>query len=247
MRARDIMTKEVTSVRADLSVELAIALMLEKRISGLPVLDPDCAVVGIVSEGDLLARPELGTARPKPGWVQYLISPGRLAEAYARERGRRVGDVMTREVVTASPETPLDEIVDLMTRRRIKRVPIVEGGRLVGLVTRADLLRSLRRALQEAREAPPRDDAAIRTDVETAFVDAGVIPLELIEISVVDGEVGLRGSLTDERQRAAIRAAAESVSGVRAVHDRLTWVDPMSGLVLLSTQEADPRGGTRAV
>ncbi|ACL60987.1 CBS domain-containing protein [Methylobacterium nodulans] len=239
MRARDIMTEEVTGVRADLPLELAVALMLEKRISGLPVLDPDGAVIGIVTEGDLLARPELGTARPKPNWVQYLISPGRLAEAYARERGRQVGDVMTKEVVTASPDTPLDEIVDLMARRRIKRVPVVDKGRMIGIVTRADLLRALRRALEQAREAPPRNDAAIRADVEAAFLDAGFIPLELIEVSVTNGIVTLRGSLTDERQRAAIHAAAESVPGVVGLRDDLTWVDPMSGLVLLSTQDAN--------
>ncbi|ACA17951.1 CBS domain containing membrane protein [Methylobacterium sp. 4-46] len=244
MRAREIMTTQVTCGRADLSLELAAALMLEKRISGLPILDAAGRLVGIVTEGDLVARREIGTARPHPAWIRYLLSPGRLAAAYARECGHRVGDAMTREVVTASPETPLDDIVGLMARRRIRRVPIVEDGRLVGIVTRADLLRALHDALRAAREAPPREDAAIRTDVEAACLDAGVIPLELIDVAVEDGAVTLRGALTDERQRPAIRAAAEGVPGVRVVHDHLTLVDPLSGLARIALGD-EPEGEAR--
>ncbi|MGY2048256.1 CBS domain-containing protein [Methylobacterium sp. JK268] len=240
MIARDVMTREVTGVHADASVELAVGLMLETRISGLPVLDADGAVVGIVTEGDLLARPELGTSRLKPSWVQYLIDPGRLAEAYARERGRRVGDVMTRAVATVAPGTPLDEVVELMRRLHIRRVPVVEGGRLVGIVTRADLLRALRAALQAAREVAPRSDGAIHADVEAALYEAGVLPVDRITVAVSQGDVTLSGPLADPRQRAAARAAAEAVPGVRAVHDWLTVADPLTGRVA-PFAAADPR------
>lgn len=225
MNVRDVMTSPATSVPLSASMEQALGLMVERSVGGLPVLGADGAVVGILTEGDLLARVELGTTRPKPGWVQYLVDPGRLAEAYAREHGRRVADVMSRMVVTVAPETGVDEAAALMTRLGLRSLPVVEAGHLVGIVTRTDLLRALHTALHRAAAAPPRDAAAIGADLETAFAEAGVIPAGRIAVSVEDGTVTLRGLLEDERVCRAACAAAESVPGVRAVHDRLTRID----------------------
>ncbi len=225
MIVRDVMTREVASVQAETSVEDAVALMLDRRVSGLPVLDRAGAVVGIVTEGDVLRRPELGAARSQPGWIQYVVDPDRLAETYAREHGRHVSDVMTRALVTVSPEATLADAVGLMTRHRIRRLPVVEQGRLAGIVARADLLRPLQAALRRSRLTPSRSDAEIRVAVEAAIAGAGFLPAGRITVTVADGEVTLHGTLTGERQRAALRAAAESVTGVRMVRDGLSCVD----------------------
>ncbi len=246
MNVRDVMTSPAASVPLGASIEQALGLMLERPVGGLPVLGADGAVVGILTEGDLLARVELGTTRPKPGWVQYLADPGGLAETYAREHGRRVADVMSRMVVTVAPETGIDEAAALMTRLRIRSLPVVEAGHLIGIVTRTDLLRALDTALQRAAAAPPRDAAAIGTDIEKVFAEAGVIPTERIAVSVEDGAVTLRGLLSDERVCRAACAAAASVPGVRAVHDRLTRIDmgiDRGGIEMGAGQEPFDRAG----
>ncbi len=226
MIVRDVMTREVACVQADASIEAAIALMLERRISGLPVLDREGTIIGIVTEGDLLRRPELGTAPPKPGWIQFVVDPDRLAETYAREHGRHVSDVMTRRLVTVSPDATLAEAAELMARHRIRRVPVIEHGRLAGIVARADLLRALHAALTRSRATPSRSDSEIRAAVEAAIAEAGLFPAGRITVSVAGGDVTLHGTLTGERQRAALRAAAEAVPGVRMVRDGLACVDP---------------------
>lgn len=229
LHVRDVMTSPVASVPLSARMEQALELMLERPVGSLPVLGTDGSVVGILTEGDLLARVELGTTGPKPGWVQYLTDPSGLAETYAREHGRRVADVMSRMVVTVAPETGIDQAAALMTRLRIRSLPVIEAGRLVGIVTRTDLLRALQAALRRAAAAPPRDDAAIGADLEAAFAEAGVIPAENIAVSIEDGAVTLRGPLADERVCRAACAAAESVPGVRSVHDRLTRIDMSTG------------------
>lgn len=226
MIVRDVMTREVAAVQANASIEAAIALMLERGISGLPVLDEQGAAIGIVSEGDLLRRTELGTVRPQPGWIQFVVDPDRLAETYAREHGRRVSDVMTRTLVTVSPEATLAEAAELMARHRIRRVPVIEHGRLAGIVARADLLRALHAALTRSRATPFRSDAEIRAAVEASIAETGLFPAGRVTVAVAGGDVTLHGTLTGERQRAALRAAAEAVPGVRMVRDGLACVDP---------------------
>ncbi|MFH6783295.1 MULTISPECIES: CBS domain-containing protein [Methylobacterium] len=245
MIVRDVMTCEVASVRPDSSIEAAIALMLERRISGLPVLDDGGAVVGIVSEGDLFRRPELGTARPQPGWIQFVVDPDRMAEAYAKEHGRRVSDVMTRTLVAVSPDATLAEAAALLARHRIRRLPVVEHGRLAGIVARADLLRALQAALRRPRGTASRSDAEIRAAVAAAIAEAGLFPAGRITVAVADGDVTLHGTLTGERQRAAVRAAAEAVPGVRMVRDGLACVDPRTDGAHRLPDDG-PDGGGRA-
>ena len=156
MKVSDIMTHPVITVTPETTVGEAAELMLEHRISGLPVVDAAGAVVGIVTEGDLLRRAETGTERRRARWLEFLIAPGRLASEYAHAHGRQVGEVMTDTVLTAGPDDPVADLIELMERRRIKRVPVIDRGRLVGIVSRANLVRALVRNLPRAPIAGAR-------------------------------------------------------------------------------------------
>src|ERR1700680_4528492 len=127
MNASDVMTCNIVSVRRSAPIAEAIRLMLDNHVSGLPVLDNAGKVVGVVTEGDFLHRSETGTERHRPRWLEILMGPGRIAGEYVRTHGRKIGEVMTRDPVSVTPETPLKEIVALMERRRIKRVPVLDG------------------------------------------------------------------------------------------------------------------------
>ncbi|HMF20520.1 MAG TPA: CBS domain-containing protein, partial [Pseudolabrys sp.] len=140
MRAADVMTVQPVSVSPDASILEAIRVMLQRRFSGLPVVDASGALVGIVTEGDLLRRTETGTQRKRPRWIEFLIGPGRLATEYVHASGRKVREVMSQDVQAVTGDTPLEEIVRLMERHQIKRLPVVDSGKLVGIVTRANLL-----------------------------------------------------------------------------------------------------------
>jgi CBS domain-containing protein len=160
MNASDVMSRNIISVGRGTTVAAAIRLMLDNHISGLPVLDAG-RPVGILTEGDLLRRSETGTERHRPRWLEILMGPGRLADEYVRTHGRKVEEIMTRQPVSVTPDTPLDEIVALMERRRIKQVPVLDGDVPVGIVSRADLLRALRRGPRVKPAAA--SDQAIRT------------------------------------------------------------------------------------
>src|SRR5579864_2402268 len=138
MKVGDIMTQPAITVRPETTIVEAAQLMLQRHISGLPVVDASGAVVGVVTEGDMLRRAETGTERRHRRWLEFVISPGRLAHEYAGAHARRVGEVMTEEVVAVSSQDPLEEAVRLMEQRRIKRLPVVESGRLVGIISRAN-------------------------------------------------------------------------------------------------------------
>ena len=140
MKAQDVMTLGVVSVQSNASVMRAVQLMLQNEISGLPVVDDKGSLVGIVTEGDFLRRGELGTQRKRPRWLEFLVGPGRLAEEYVHACGRKVDEIMTPDPYTVSVDTPVDEIVRLMEKHRIKRLPVVEDGKPVGVVSRANLL-----------------------------------------------------------------------------------------------------------
>jgi CBS domain-containing protein len=156
---KDVMTPYVVSVLPDQSVFDAAKLMLEKKISGLPVVDDTGNLVGIVTEGDFLRRAEIGTKRQRPRWVEFFMGPGRLADEYVRISGRKIRDVMTRDVRAVAPDTPLSEAVRLMERHNIKRVPVVEGGKMVGIVTRANLLHAMASFVHEVA-SPRAEDTA---------------------------------------------------------------------------------------
>ncbi len=151
MKAKDVMTRKVISVAPDASILEALRLMLQNKISGLPVVARGRQLVGIVTEGDFLRRAETGTERKRPHWLEFIISPGRLAHDYVHSHGRRVEEVMTFGVETVSEEAELDDIVRLMEKHRIKRIPVMRGDDLVGIISRANLLHAL---ASVAREIP---------------------------------------------------------------------------------------------
>lgn len=182
MKASDIMTRQVLTVGRETSVANAIRLMLDNNICGLPVLD-DGKVVGILTEGDLLRRSETGTEKHRPRWLEILMGPGRIAGEYVRTHGRKVEDIMTTDLISVAGDTPLDEVVGLMERRRIKRVPVLDGDLLVGVISRADLLRSLLRTL-DAHHAEVRRDDEILEQILAELAKAAWVPRDGLSISV---------------------------------------------------------------
>src|SRR5262245_43271393 len=231
MKTADIMTRNVVAVQPETTVVQAADLMLAHRISGLPVVDRDGHVVGIVTEGDFLRRPETGTQRQRPRWVQFLLGPGRLAEEYVRSSSRKVDDVMTRSVHTIREATPLSDAVELMERHRIKRLPVLRDDKLVGIVSRANLLHALASLAREI-EPTSADDAAIRESLLAELSRQSWAPLGLIDIVVRHGTVEFWGTLLDERKRRALILAAENVRGVKSVRDHLVYVEPISGMAI---------------
>ena len=233
MRADAVMTTPVISVEPTTTIDDAATLMLSHKISGLPVVDTEGRLIGIVSEGDFLRRSELATGKKRSRWLEFLQSPGQSAADYVEANARRVGDVMTHDVETASPETALDDIVGIMTKRRVKRVPVVDNaGRLLGIVSRSDLMKALVKARAETA-AEPGDDGAIREALSKEYGRLSWSGNGLIRVHVEDGTVDLTGTIFDERERAAARVVAENVSGVRKVVDNLVCVEPISGLVIM--------------
>ena len=230
MKASDVMTRDVLTVGRETSVANAIRVMLDHNISGLPVLD-NGKVVGILTEGDLLRRSETGTERQRPRWLEILMGPGRMAGEYVRTHGRKVEEIMTTDLVSVAGNTPLDEVVGLMERRRIKRVPVIEGDVLLGLVSRLDLLRALLRAM-EAQHSEGRGDDEIREQILAELAKAAWVPKDGLSITVKDGVVDLHGVILEEKERDALRVVAENVPGVRAVEDHLVWIEPVSGTII---------------
>jgi len=236
MNAAHIMTRNVISVQPETTIFQAAHLMLLHRISGLPVVDSNGHVVGVVTEGDFLRRAEMGTQRQRPRWLQFLVGPGKLAEEYVRSKARKVEDVMTQPVHTIDEDTPLSDIVELMERHRIKRLPVLRDGKLVGVVSRANLVHALASLGREIKSTPA-DDEAIRECLLAELNRESWASLGLIDVIVRDGTVEFWGTLLDERKRRALILAAENVPGVKGVRDHLVWVDPMSGTALGPPEE----------
>ena len=231
MNAADLMTSFVVSVKSDATIQEAAQLMLQYRISGLPVTDGDGAVLGIITESDLLRRAETGTEKRHTRWVSLLIGPGRMAQEYVRTHARQVGELMTERVFTVAPQTPLSDLVALMETKRVKRLPVVEQGRLVGIVSRADVMAALIGLLSD-KPVGAQTDGEIREQIVAEIDQQPWGPRGSVDVIVTNGIVVLKGTITDERERAALRVAAENVAGVRAVHDRLVWVNSVSGIVI---------------
>jgi CBS domain-containing protein len=242
MKAADVMTQRVVTIDVDAPIANAMRLMIENRISGLPVVDATGRLAGIVTEGDFLRRTETGTEVRRPRWLQFLLSPGRLAEEYVRTHARKVGEVMTPDVATATEGTPVDEIVHLMERRRVKRVPVLRDDRLVGIVSRADLVRALAGVMTEAPPATV-DDTALRDRVLAELEKQSWAPRVGVNVMVRNGVVDLWGAITDERERQALCVACENVIGVKTVRDHLCWVEPMSAWLI---EPPEPEGDAAA-
>ncbi len=238
MKAADIMTLNPITVEPNATVMQAVRLMLQHRISGLPVVDSLGRLIGIVTEGDLLRRTETGTQRRRPRWLEFLIGPGRMASEYVHASGRKVHEVMTENVRTVVEDTPLDDVVQIMERHQVKRLPVMRGERLVGIVSRANLLRALASFYSDAKPSS-LDDAAIRGKLLEELNKQSWAPVSLINVIVRHGVVHLWGALTDERQRQGIRVAAENTPGVKSVQDHLVWVEPTTGMAFEAPDTPD--------
>jgi len=243
MRALHVMTPHAISVSPDTTVIDAIKLMLKNRISGLPVVDKNQEVVGIVTEGDLMRREEIGTERKRGRWLTFLLGPGRLADEYVHSHGRKIEEIMTRDVVTVTEYTDLEEVARLMERHHIKRVPVTRDKRIVGMVTRANLIQAVA-TRGHAIPSLTEDDQAIRARILKEIDRQPWAPAPLINLTVHDGVVELFGVVTDSRQEEALKVLVENTPGVKAVKDELTWVEPLSGAVLLP---ADDKGKRKVV
>ena len=229
MQAKDIMSSPVITVSSDSDVRETARKLLDNRISAVPVIDNAGKLVGIISEGDLMRREETGTQRPSSWWLSFFLDPERQTRSYIKSHSRRVSDVMTSHVVTVNEDTPLDEIADILSRKRIKRVPVLREGALVGIVSRADLLRGL--IVQRNGPAPSADDHVIKAAVLKGFVDAGVND-RLLTIVVSAGIVHIWGVADSEQERDAIRVVAETAPGVKQVRCNVDAI-PASARVVL--------------
>ena len=233
IQVRDVMTRNVVSATPDQSVLEAAQTMLQNRISGLPVIDTYGTLVGIVTEGDFLRRGEIGTQRQRPRWLEFLAGPGRLASEYVRASGRKVEEVMTPDPYTVTEDDSLQTVVELMERHHVKRLPVLHDGRVVGMVSRANIMDAF---IELAHYQPSaKDDATIRERILAALAGASWAPN--VQVAVHDGVAELSGVITDERERKAVIVAVENVDGVKALHDHLVWVEPMSGMVFPSAED----------
>ncbi len=224
MKAADVMARAVVTVNPAARIVDAIRLMIDQRISGLPVVDNEGALVGILTEGDLLRRAETGTEKRRPRWIEFLRGPGLQAQDYVHAHGRRVEEIMTPDVASLGEEAPLEEVVSLMEKKRIRRVPVVTDGRLVGIVSRADLLKALYKMLDQSAPAPT-GDAALRAAVIEELRRQNWGGRARVSVVVTDGIVYLEGLIYDYRERNAMRVAAENVSGVKEVRDHIDYLD----------------------
>lgn len=228
MQARDIMSQPVISVDPDTEVAEVAQVLLDNRISAVPVL-ANGRLVGIVSEGDLLRRHESGTERGRRSWWLRLLSPvDELAREYIQAHGRRARDVMTSPVVTVAEDTSVGEIADLLENKRIKRVPVVREGEVIGVVSRANLLRAVAAEARRPRVEDDVDDSGIAQAVRERIQAAPWAKPLVVSPTVVDGHVALWGIVRSETQRQALLVLAERTAGVRGVSDHLDVFDPRS-------------------
>ena len=238
MKVRDVMTYGAISVPEGASIAEAVETMLRSRVSALFVFDADHALTGVLSEGDLLRRSELGSERKRPYWLELLIGGGRLAEAYAHEHGRKAGEVMTRDVETIGEDAELSEAVDRMLRRHIKRLPVLRGDAVVGVIARSDLLKAF--LVPSPSANAEHSDAEIRTAILAELDKLEWAPRTSVGVEVEKGSVTYTGSIIDERLRGALKVIAENSPGCVAVRDHMAWIEPNSGVVIPSEGD-DPK------
>ena len=228
MKAADIMTRDVVSVSPNTAIADIAKTMIDNRISAVPVVDGG-KLVGIVTENDLLRRVELSTERQRPRWLHFLTSDDTLLAEYVKSHGQTASDVMTPNVITVRPDTPTTEIADLFESRHIKRVPVLDGGRIVGIVSRANLVQALATHATPPQQIAEVDDGKIRDALydEMAKLGWGPSPVQN-NITVREGVVHLWGFAANKQERKAVLVAARGIPGVKAVVDHRTDLLPTS-------------------
>lgn len=219
MRAIDVMASSVVAVGPETSVRDLARLLCEKGISGVPVIDGDGRVVGMVSEGDLLHRAETGTRRRHSWWLDTFASNRELAREYVKSHGQTVADIMTTAVISVGEETPLNEVADILERHRIKRVPVLRDGRAVGIVSRANLVRALALSSPEPAKGWKPSDKTIRERLLAEIASEKWAQASLGDILVRDRVVHLWSGFLSSEERRALHVAALRIPGVEGVCD----------------------------
>jgi len=222
MKASDVMTPTVMTVAPETPVPEIAQLMLARHVSGLAVVDAKGAIVGVVSEGDLMRRPEIETDKRRSWWLRVFTSDEDLARTYMKTHGQRARDIMTRPAETVAPEDDLAEVVRKLEAKRIKRVFVVDKGRLAGVITRADLLRALHAREALAAKAVPPNDQEIRARILNAVKEqedwaSGTV----INVQVTEGVAHIWGQVEYESQRKALLLLVEGIPGVKSIEPHL--------------------------
>lgn len=225
LTARDVMSAKLVSIAPDVNVQIAAKLMLKRKVSALLVLDTKKRLLGICSEGDLVHRTELGSRKKGSWWLNLVTRDRDMARDYARAFGRRVSDAMTRHVVSVDPKTPLSSIVSLMDQHKIKRVPVIEDGRVVGVVSRADLLTALVRVAGKAAVEKGLSDVEALGEIRKRMGKESWAGATLVSVSVRKGVATFAGIVASTAQRDALRALAEAVPGIRHIDDSKLAID----------------------
>jgi CBS-domain-containing membrane protein len=225
MKAADVMVSRVITVTPETSVREIASILLSNRISAVPVVDDRGALVGIVSEGDLIHRVEAGTERKYSWWLKLFNDKGAMARDYLKSHATRAADVMTRGMISAPPDMPLAELASLLEKHRIKRVPIVDGGKLVGIVSRANLIQAIAALRRDIVVESSVADSVLRDRISSEITSHLLADVSQINVIVHDGVVELWGGAGSRDEKNAIRVAAELIPGVRKVEDYIA-VDP---------------------
>ena len=219
MQAKDIMTTRVVTVPPDEPISRIAATLVERNISAVPVVDADGTLHGIVSEGDLLHRAEIGTDRPAGSWwLKMFRDPGKLAEEYTKTHGKCARDVMTASVIAVDEDTALSEIAETLERNHVKRVPVLRDGKVVGIVSRANIVREIASAPETALRFDS-DDKTIRAAIEKRLAEQTWASTGSTTVTVRDGVVEFWGTVGATEEIAATRVLAEEVAGVEEVKD----------------------------
>ena len=221
MKALDVMTSHVITVGPELDVSAVANTLVTNGISAVPVVAIDGSLVGIVSEGDLMRRAVSGAERKRSWWLETFSSADQLTAEFVKAHGRKAKDVMTRQVISVDPDTSLQEIANLLERRGIKRVPVVKDGRLVGIVSRANLVQALASRGLAFVDVTEADEALRKVILLKLRKLPWTAAMTMVDVIVDRGVVNLWGVVRNEDEKNAIRVAAEETPGVQAVKDHL--------------------------
>lgn len=222
MKAMDVMVRDVVTIRPNATVKEAIDLLVQHDISAIPVVDHAGAVVGIISEADLVRRADIGTEKHRPWWLEAITPATTLAADFAKAHGQRVDEVMSTQIVAAEPETPLSEVATLLERHRIKRVPVIQNGKLVGIVSRANLIQAMASSSPGAGGGSvSSQDRSIRVALLARLGEQKWTDFGSRNVTVTGGVVHLWGLVGSEQERKALVALAEEVAGVKRVSDEM--------------------------
>ncbi len=221
MQAKDVMTTKLITAEPDTAVRDIAKLMLTHRISGVPIVDKSERVLGMVSEGDLMRRPESETERKPSWWLEAVFAPRDKAADYIKAHGTKASDVMTRDVMTVDEDMSVRDVARFLEVHRIKRVPVVGAGKLVGIISRANLLHGLVAGGSNELRPVADDDRSIRKTLLQTLADKAGINTAMVNVIMSDGAVQLWGLVDSAREKKAAQLAAETMAGVKSVENNL--------------------------